>query len=188
MQTYKLVLFNIYQYQYAHNFINETWKHIFDDKCRDLIKMVKERTHQLCRARYKEKLHSEFAPFTTFQHFRNCEEWLWFLREKSHWCAMNVLRNQFALIYCLKELLRHESLVRRKLSDLLHMEIKRNDNEYSLFISILQIEEGKTASARCRQYGSALQGKDVNTFLVGAFGFYLHYSGEMDDGDCPNLL
>ena len=191
MNTYKSVLFNIYQYQYANGIINETWKHIFDGKCRDLIKMVKERSHRIRRANYKEKLNGEFAPFTTYQHFEKCEEWLWFHGEKSCRSAMKALRNRFAFINCYKELLRHESLFLGELSDLLHLEITRSMEEDPLFISILQIEQGKTVSTGSRQYGRALRGKDVKTCPVGALAFYLFFrfrqSGEMDDGNRPNF-
>ena len=116
LNTYKAVLFNIYQYQYAHGIINDTWKHIFDGKCRDLVKMVKERTHRIRRASYKEKLNGEFAPFTTFQHFKQCEEWLWNRGHKTRRSAMKALRNRFAFVNCYKELLQHESLFLGELS------------------------------------------------------------------------
>ena len=191
LNTYKSVVRKIWETQVTARANNISWDIIYDGKCKALMGMVKARKTRIERAKYAEKLNGEFTPFTTIDQVPEIEEWFWKAGKTSSRSALTGLRNRFAFLQCYAGILRHESLFLGELSDLLGIVVPRA-HEDPLFISILQLEQGKTVAAGGnRQFGRALRHKDVSLCPVGAQAMYLfqrfRISGEMEDGRRPNF-
>jgi hypothetical protein len=153
--------------------------------------MVKNRKRRIARQKFVEKLDGEFTPFTTFEQVPEIENWFWAAGKNAARSALTGLRNRFAFLQCYAGILRHESIFLAELSDLLAIVVPRA-HEDPLFISILQLEQGKTVCAGGnRQFGRALRHREVHLCPVGALGMYLfqrfRISGEMEDGVRPDF-
>jgi hypothetical protein len=192
MNTYKSVVRKIFDNQQADNCNNGIWEHIYGANCRGLIAMVKARKPRVKRASHAEKLDGEFTPFTTVNQVPEIEEWFWDAGKAGPRNALTALRNRFAFLNCYGGILRHEALFLGELSDLLGIIVPRGDGQDALFISIMQMAQGKTVKeGGHRQFGRALRHKDVNLCPVGGLGFYLlmrfRMTKEMEDGNRPDF-
>ena len=142
INTYKAVVYNIWEEQASEGANSLSWDLIFSRKCRLLCDLVKNRKRRVKRKQNAEKIDHEFAPFTSMGQVGNIELQFW-LDGKTPRSMLPALRNRFVFLMCYCGLLRHESLFLGELSDMLHVQYDREKDWDPFFIMVMQIATGK---------------------------------------------
>ena len=127
----------------SQNANNLSWDLIFSHDIKHLFSMVKARKTRIAHQNFHEKLSSDFTPFTSKDQLPTIEKAMWDSGNSSFRASMTTLRNRAVFLNCYSGLLRHESIFKGELSDLLCLRHKRSDDVDKMTIQIMQIPEGK---------------------------------------------
>ena len=145
ISQYKAVLRQLWMGQVARKETNTSWDLIWGQHHQVLVDMVKKRKARIAKANYSEKLDSVASPYAAIQMLPDIEKTLWNKglgpNSKSQ---LAWLRHRFCFLYTFKGVLRHESLQKAELSDLMCVSFKQNRDPHPVFISVLQLATGKT--------------------------------------------
>ena len=120
-----------------------SWELVYTAKCKQLMKMVKERRARIRRKTYQEKLDSDFTPFNSMKQVPRIEEHFWKHGNNNFRSCFPGLRNRFTFLQCYSGLLRSESLFLGELSDVFGLAHKRRKDPHEMYIMVSQITTGK---------------------------------------------
>jgi hypothetical protein len=152
------------------------WSMIRNDNISALLQYVKKRVPAVNRMNHAEKIENDFAPYLYAEKVNEIEFEL-FQRNggRSPIQTLASLRNRFVFLQTTRAILRAESVFKADLSDCLGITIHPEREPHPMFISILQIPEGKINHDGRKLYGRALRHINPESCAVGALGFYLMY-------------
>jgi hypothetical protein len=161
------------------------WTMIRNDNISALLQYVKRRVPAVNHMNHTEKIDNDFAPYLYAEKVNEIEFELF---QRNGGCSpiqtLASLRNRFVFLQTTRAILRAESVFKAELSDCLGITIHPDKEPHPMFISILQIPEGKINHDGRKLYGRALRHINPEKCAVGALGFYLMYrfyiSGEMN--------
>jgi hypothetical protein len=152
------------------------WSTIRNDNISALLQYVKRRVPAVNRLNHAEKVDNDFAPYLYAEKVNEIEfELFQRHRGRSPIQTLASLRNRFVFLQTTRAILRAESLFKAELSDCLGITIHPEREPHPMFISILQIPEGKINHDGRKLYGRALRHIHPENCAVGALGFYLMY-------------
>lgn len=143
--AYKAVFRRIYKVQIAKKVLADTWEVIWQMCFDELYKHVKERVPLMKKANYAEKIEGEFAPYTIVEHYGAIEELLWNDSNAKGARSINCnLRHRYCMLHLTSGLLRCESIYRAEFSDLLGINVPKQDTDiHQPFLMVNQIGIGK---------------------------------------------
>jgi hypothetical protein len=143
MNTYRSAVHSVWLEQRSRNANTLRWKAIVDAKVRVLLEVVKGRSRRIARRNYREKIDTEFSPFSSFQEVGQIEWAFWQQCYGAPRTVFPALRNRFIFLMCYSGLLRHESLYIGELSDMTCTTYQRQVDADPVFLMVLQIATGK---------------------------------------------
>jgi hypothetical protein len=145
---YRSALYSMWDEQKANRMNSYSWHgDIWHAECKKLRTYVKLRIPLQRRRNYVEKLDSNFAPYTVLDSLPKIERSFWDRgvsdTTRGYCSTLASLRNRYVFLKSFSGVLRCESLTKAKLSDLVYLSIRKDQDPHPMQFLILQIATGK---------------------------------------------